>query len=167
MQTLQHILHRLADSGVDLVGGGGYAGVLHGSSLVTRDLDVCAVRSPATVERLREVLGDLHPQHRLTPQKPCFLQVPKPGEAVQNLHLQTDWGAVDFLSSILGVGDFERLKTKAEAFEIAGRKCRLIALEDLIAAKEAMGREKDLLARKELHAIAARRAQRNDENPPA
>jgi len=33
----------------------------------------------------------------------------------------------------------------------------VISLEDLIAAKEAMGREKDLLAAKELRAIAAKR----------
>lgn len=167
MPTLHHILQRLADSGVDFVVVGGYAGVLHGSSLVTRDLDLCAVLSPATVDRLREILGDLHPHHRLTPQKLSFLQVPKPGDSVQNLYLQTDWGAVDFLSSIPGVGDFERLKARAESFEIAGRKFRLIALEDLIAAKEAMGREKDLLAQKELRAIAAMRAQRNGGNPSA
>jgi hypothetical protein len=33
----------------------------------------------------------------------------------------------------------------------------VISLEDLITAKEAMGREKDLLTAKELRAIAARR----------
>jgi hypothetical protein len=37
---------------------------------------------------------------------------------------------------------------------------RLIALEDLIAATDALGREKDLLAAKELRAIAATREQR-------
>ena len=33
----------------------------------------------------------------------------------------------------------------------------VMSLEDLIAAKEALGREKDLLAAKELRAIAAKR----------
>jgi hypothetical protein len=38
--------------------------------------------------------------------------------------------------------------------ELFGRRCRVISLEDLIRAKEALGREKDLLAAKELRAIA-------------
>jgi hypothetical protein len=35
-----------------------------------------------------------------------------------------------------------------------GRRCRVISLQDLIQAKEALGREKDLLAAKQLRAIA-------------
>lgn len=160
MHTLNQLIQRLADSGVDFVVVGGYAGVLHGSALVTRDLEVCAVLSPDNIERLRETLKDLHPLHRMTPQKLSFLQEPKPGETVHNLYLQTDWGIVDILSSVLGLGEFERLKAKAEPFETGGRKCLLLGLEDLIVAKEALGREKDLLAAKELRAIAAKRAQR-------
>jgi predicted nucleotidyltransferase len=160
MQSLSHLLQRLAESGFDFVVIGGYAGVLHGSSLVTRDLDLCAVLTPENVERLRETLKDLHPRHRMTPQQLSFLQVPKPGEMVNNLYLNTDWGVVDILSSVLGLGDFERLKTKAEEFEIGGNRCRLIALEDLIAAKDAMGRDKDVLAAKELRAIATKRAKK-------
>jgi hypothetical protein len=37
----------------------------------------------------------------------------------------------------------------------------MIALGDLIQAKETLGREKDLLAAKELRAIAARRSAEN------
>jgi predicted nucleotidyltransferase len=80
-----------------------------------------------------------------------------PGESVNNLYLQTDWGIVDILSSVLGLGDFEALKSNAEWIEIGGKRCRLISLPDLILAKEAMGREKDLLAAKELRAIAVKR----------
>jgi hypothetical protein len=35
-----------------------------------------------------------------------------------------------------------------------GRRCRVISLQDLIHAKEALRRDKDLLAAKELRAIA-------------
>jgi predicted nucleotidyltransferase len=146
MQSLSQLLQRLADSAVDFVVIGGYAGVLHGSAYVTRDLDICAVLTPENVERLRVILRDLKPRHRMTAQKLSFLQFPKPGEPLNNLYLETDWGVVDILSSVLGLGDFERLKSKAEDFEIGGRRCRLIALDDLITAKEAVGREKDLLA---------------------
>jgi hypothetical protein len=40
-----------------------------------------------------------------------------------------------------------------------GRTYAVISIEDLIIAKEAVGREKDLLAVKELRAIAAKRRQ--------
>jgi len=95
----------------------------------------------------------------MTPQRLSFLQAPKPGEQVDNLCLQKDWGVVDFLSSVLGIGDFQTLKANAERFETGGRSCRLISLPDLVRAKEATGREKDLLAAKELRATAVKRAQ--------
>jgi hypothetical protein len=94
----------------------------------------------------------------MTPQPLSFLQVPKPGETVRNLYLKTDWGVIDIISSVTGIGSFERLKTHAESFQIAGKTCRLISIEDLIQAKDALGREKDLLAARELRAIAAKRA---------
>ena len=73
------------------------------------------------------------------------------------MDLETDAGVLDVLSEITGVGDVKRLNEKAERLRIGGREHRLMALDDLIAAKEAIGREKDLLAAKELRAIAAKR----------
>ncbi len=125
---------------------------------MTRDLDICVLLTTETVEKLRSTLADWHPRHRMTSQKLSFLEFPKNGP-VQNLCLETDFGVVDILSSVLGVGDFQRLKNSAENFEIGGRTYQVISLEDLITAKEAVGREKDLLAVKELKAIAAKRAQ--------
>jgi predicted nucleotidyltransferase len=73
--------------------------------------------------------------------------------------LETDAGMIDVLSSVLGVGDFARLKSKAEKLEIDGRTHWLISLDDLIAVREAIGREHDLLTAKELRAIQAKRQQ--------
>jgi predicted nucleotidyltransferase len=159
IQDFDRLLHRLADSGLEFVIIGGFAAVTHGSSLMTRDLDICVLLTNETVEKLRATLADWHPKHRMTPQKLSFLEFPQSGP-VQNLYLETDYGVVDILSSVLGVGDFHRLKTAAEEYEIGGRTYRVISLEDLIAAKEACGRERDLLAAKELRAIAAKRAGR-------
>lgn len=155
--SLVQLLDRLTNSAVEFVIIGGYAGVLHGSSMVTQDLDICAVLTTENVERLRTALKDLHPRHRMTPQALSFLQVPMPGEPVTNLYLRTDWGVVDILSSVLGLGDFGRVKAHSETLEIMGKPCRIIGLEDLIRAKEALGRDKDLIAAKELRAIARKR----------
>jgi predicted nucleotidyltransferase len=160
MQDFQGLLERLTDGGLEFVVVGGYAAMTHGSSLVTRDLDVCAVLTTDNVEKIRQLLADWNPKHRMTPQRLSFLDHPAAGMPVQNLYLQTDHGVIDILSSILGIGDFARLAARAEKLEVDGRTYRFIGLEDLITAKEAVGREKDLLAAKELRAIAAKRAQR-------
>ena len=160
MQDFQGLLERLTDGGLEFVVVGGYAAMTHGSSLVTRDLDVCAVLTPENVEKIRRLFADWNPKHRMTPQRLSFLDHPPAGVPLQNLYLQTDHGVIDILSSILGIGDFERLAAQAEKFEVEGRTYRFISLQDLITAKEAIGREKDLLAVKELRAIAAKRAQR-------
>ena len=156
-QDFDRLLQRLANSGLEFVIIGGFAAVTHGSALMTRDLAVCVVLTDETVEKLRTTLADWHPKHRMTPENLSFLDFPKQGP-VQNLYLETDYGIVDVLSSVLGVGDFQRLKQTAEDFEIRGRNYSVISLEDLIAAKQAVGRERDLLAVKELKAIAAKRA---------
>lgn len=114
--------------------------------------------SEENVAKLRDALRDLNPQHRMTPQCLSFLDMPPPGTPVQNLYLRTDLGIVAILSSVLGVGDYLRLREHAEWVEVDSRKFALISLGDLIRAKEAMGREKDLLTAKELRAIAAKRA---------
>lgn len=159
IQDFNRLLQRLADSGIGFVIVGGYAAVIHGSAYMTRDLDVCAVLTAETVEKLREIFAEWHPKHRMTPQRLSFLEFPKSGP-VQNLYLETDAGIIDILSSILGVGDFERLRAKAEVFEIDGRDYPVIALDDLIQAKEAVARDKDILSAKELRGIAAKRHQR-------
>lgn len=157
MRDLSALLRRISESGLDFVVVGGFAAVTHGSSFVTRDVDICAVLTPENIERLRAALADWDPRHRLTPQRLSFLTHPSGGAPVTNLYLETRYGAVDVLTSVLGVGDFQRLKRNAEAIEVDGVRYRVMSLPDLIAAKEALGREKDLLTAKELRAIAEKR----------
>ena len=157
MQNFSQLLQRLVDGGLEFVLVGGFAAVAHGSFHLTRDVDICAVLTPENLVKLRQALADWNPTHRMTPQKLSFLLHPSLGETVNTLYLQTDMGMVDILTSIKGVGDVQRLRANAEELQVDGRCIRVIALEDLITAKEAMGREKDLLTAKELRAIAAKR----------
>jgi hypothetical protein len=102
VSDLNQLRHRLCDAEIDFVIVGGFAATLHDSSLVTRDLDVCAVLSSENVEKLRDALRDLHPADRLTPQRLSFLEVPESGLPVQNLYPWTEIGPVDVLGSIYG-----------------------------------------------------------------
>jgi len=142
MLDFSRLLKRRTEAGFDFVIVGGYAALTHGSTLITRDLDICALLTKENVEKLRRTLADLHPKHRMTPQRRSFLDHPAPGVPVENLDLQTDVGVIDILSSILGVGDFERLKRSAEILDVDGTRYQVISLDDLIRAKEAIGRKK-------------------------
>mgnify|MGYP001548505230 FL=1 len=138
---------------------GGYAAVSQGSSYITltRDVDICVVLTDENVAKIRQALGDWNPKHSMTPQKLSFLTYPPAGQVLRNIYLQTDRGVVDIRTSVLGVGDFQRLRSQAEELEVDGQRFHVISLADLITAEEAMGREKDLLTAKELRAIAAKR----------
>ncbi len=156
MQNFITLLQRLKTEGIDFVIVGGFAAVTHGSAYSTNDVDICAVLSPDNIARFRNALAEWNPQHRMTPQKLSFLTHPTGDAPLQNLYLRTEMGVLDVLSSVLGVGDFERLKAKAISIDVDGCELRVMSLEDLITAKEALGREKDLLTAKELRALAAK-----------
>jgi predicted nucleotidyltransferase len=153
VSDINRLLQRLCDADIDFVIVGGFAAILHGSSLTTRDLDVCALLTPENVSKLREVLRDLHPVHRLTGQRLSFLENPAPEVKLNNLYLGTDFGPVDLLSNILGVGDFESVRANAVEVDLFGRRCRVISLDDLIRAKEALTRDKDRQTVLQLRAI--------------
>jgi predicted nucleotidyltransferase len=157
VSELNGLLQRLSEAGIEFVVVGGVAAVLHGSSMVTRDLDVCASLTSENLQKLRDVFRDLHPVHRIGPARHSFLEIPAPGASLNNLYLQTDLGALDLLDSIAGIGDFDEVRKSAVEVELFGRKVKVLALEPLIKAKETVGRPKDLLAAMELRAIAVRR----------
>ncbi len=87
MADLKQLLERLSDADIEFVIVGGFAAVLHGSTLVTRDLDVCTVLTDVTVGKLRKILADLRPVHRVGGGRLSFLTNPDPGIELKNLNL--------------------------------------------------------------------------------
>lgn len=157
MQQLNRLLKILCDAEIPFVVVGGFAGMLHGSSLVTRDLDVCSVLTDENIAKLREALRDLHPFHRISSTRTSFMMEPEAGSRWNHLYLQTDLGPLDILSSITGVGDFKRVSANAVEIRLLGRDIRIMSIDDLIAAKEALGRDKDNFAATELRAAKVQR----------
>lgn len=153
MANLVQLIPRLCDAEIEFVIVGGFAAMLHGSSLLTRDLDVCAVITSESVARLREALRDLKPMHRISSPRLSFLDHADRDGTLKNLYLETELGPVDVLGSIQGVGDFARVRENAIEISLAGRRCHVISIQDLIKAKESLARDKDLLAVRELRAL--------------
>lgn len=159
MQNLRALLETLLLHKIDFVLVGGFAGVVHGSTMVTQDLDICAAITEESVAQLRSSLRDLHPRHRMNPTfKPSFIDYPEDLTGLKNIYLETDLGILDIMSELPPVGAFETVKSKAIKISLHGQTCLVIALDDLIRIKESMKRPKDLQAAFELKIIQDRKS---------
>ena len=150
------MLATLAQGGVEFVLVGGYAAVAHGVTLMTQDVDICCRFTKEDLFRLQAVLAELHPRHRMTPQKLPLELTDELCARLKNLYLDTDLCMLDCLSEVKGVGGFaEVLAHSIEVASPAG-KFRVLDLATLIHAKEAMDRPHDRLALTQLRAIQER-----------
>lgn len=157
MSELARITARLADCDVGFVVAGGLAAILHGAAIMTRDVDVACDMSPENLLRVWRALADLHPVHRLTPDRlPFTLRQAERGE-LNNLYLATDLGQLDLLGEVKGIGGFAECLGNSEPILIGGSEIRVLTLDALILAKRAMGRPRDLHAVLELEVIRDRR----------
>ncbi|HVE84059.1 MAG TPA: hypothetical protein VND93_14480, partial [Myxococcales bacterium] len=137
------LFRRLTAEGVDFIVVGGVAAVAYGSAMATDDLDIAA---PFTVENMRRLLAaleGLHPRYFMTPDKRPVAESAEQLAKNRNLYLLTDLGRLDILGSVPPVGTFEEVAQRAEVMTVLGQPVRVIALDDLIAVKAAVGRPKD------------------------
>lgn len=70
-----------------------------------------------------------------------------------NFALVTSIGDIDLLGEIPGGGTYEHLRRGAIELQVFGTRCLCLSLEQLIRAKRASGRPKDLEALAELEGI--------------
>jgi len=137
------ILKLLASAGVEFVLVGGVAGIAHGSSLSTRDIDVVYRRTPDNIRRLAEALKPYHPYLRGAPAGLPFQWDATTVERGLNFTLDTDLGPIDLLGEILGGGLYEDIRPSSDLSQTFGVTCRVLDLPTLIRVKRAAGRPKD------------------------
>jgi hypothetical protein len=150
------LLLRLQERDVEFVIIGGVCGIMHGVTLVTTDLDICCRFTPANLLRIEAAIKDLHPSHRLTPNKLPLVLSEELCVRLKNLYLQTDLGKLDCLSEVAGVGNFEEVFHHSTVFKLSYGAFHILDIDAAIASKEALGRERDLIAVKQLRAIKER-----------
>lgn len=158
MPNLESLVGRLIKHRVDFVIVGGYAAMAYGASFGTQDVDVCCRFSPANLMRLQRALAGLHPVHRMTPKRLPLELTPRKCRGLKNLYLDTDLGQLDCLGAIKGVGDFSAVRKHSTGLTLSFGRCRILDLNALIQAKEAMGRTRDKEVAAELRAIGAEAA---------
>ena len=158
MVDLTRLIDRLIQGRVEFVVVGAYAAILHGATVVTRDVDICMPFTPKNLFRLRDALEGLHPWHRMTPQRlPLELNEGNVTE-LRNLYLATDLGPLDCLSDIIAVGGYDVVSASSVVVKASFGDMRVIDLGSLIATKSRLMRLQDKLVIPQLLAIKARRS---------
>jgi hypothetical protein len=145
-------MRRLISARVDFVLVGGFAAVAYGVTLVTRDIDICCRFDESNLMRIQNAFQDLHPVHRSRPDLALELTSEKCA-SLKNLYLKTDLGVVDCLGEVLGVGDFNIVRQQSVEIELPCGKCRVLDIDALIRAKEAMNRDHDRITVKHLQEL--------------
>jgi hypothetical protein len=154
------LLSRLQLKKVNFVIIGGVCGLMHGVPLVTRDLDICCSFTPENLRRLQLAVCDLRPFHRLTANRLPFELTDELCSRLKNLYLQTEVGILDCLSEVAGVGGYEQALERSITYHLSYGDFRILSIDALIAAKEAVGRERDRQTVRYLRAIKERNEQR-------
>lgn len=153
MSDFLDLLERLTKAGVDFVVVGGFAGVVHGCTYVTEDIDLCCDFSSGNLLLLQEAIRDLHPVHRMTPKRKELELTEETLTQLKNLYLDTDIGQLDCLSFIEGVGDYQRVRRASKSIKVGDIQLQVLKLDALIEAKKAMNRPRDRQAILQLEAI--------------
>jgi hypothetical protein len=153
------ILRRLVESQFEFVLIGGLAAVVHGVTLVTRDADICCRFDAGNLFKLQSILADHHPVHRMTPQRLPLNLTPEFCERLHNLYLSTDLGTLDCLSEVAGLGGYDEVLAHSIQMQLWGGTARILSIDALILAKQAVNRAHDRLAVAQLQIIKAQQLQ--------
>jgi hypothetical protein len=148
------LLAVLARHRVDFVLVGGLAGIAHGSSYATQDIDIVYARDGENLERLAAALAEIGATLRGAPPGLPFTADAETLRAGLNFTLTTSNGPLDVLGEPEGAPRYEDLRAHSTHELIGGVTVRVASLDDLIAMKEAAGRPKDLLMASEYRTIA-------------
>lgn len=153
-------LATLVAHGVDFVVVGGLAAVLHGSTRITQDVDVCYDSEPANLEVLGQALQDLDARLLGIEADLPFVPDADTLRRTEMLTLATSAGKLDLLRTPDTAPPYPELRRRAETVSVGAFAVRIASTADLIAMKAAAGRPKNLGDIEELEAIASHRQHR-------
>ncbi|MGZ8795047.1 MAG: hypothetical protein ACXW0F_10460 [Gaiellaceae bacterium] len=149
------ILRRLLEHEVDFVLIGGLAGVAHGSSYPSYDIDIAYAGGKKNLERLASALQDLGATLRGAPSTLPFQLDARTLKAGAHFTFQTSYGSLDIVAEPDGAPSYDKLKAAAGApVEFEGELIFVASLDHLIAMKEAAGRTKDKLMATEYRVLS-------------
>lgn len=143
----------LVDGRVEFVIIGGWSAILHGSSYVTNDLDICYARGTDNLRHLAKALLPYRPRLRDLPRDLPFVWDEVTLRNGSVFTLATDLGSIDLLAEVTGIGDYSEVRASSIEVDAFDRRVWTLDLPGLIRAKRAAGREKDLRLLPELESL--------------
>lgn len=146
------LLRALHERGIAYIIVGGFAVSAHGFIRVTKDLDVVPSPAAENLERLAEMLRDLHATVLDTADFDAQEMPADPTRADDlamggNFCTQTDLGRLDVMQWLSGIDAddlYAELAREAIGSSIDGLSVRVCGLDHLLAMKRAAGRPRDL-----------------------
>ncbi|MGN6275771.1 MAG: hypothetical protein ACTHNP_07555 [Solirubrobacterales bacterium] len=159
------LLEALDRHGVDFVVVDGLAGLAHGSSYPTFDLDIAYSRDQPNLRRLAAALAEIGVSLRGAPPDLPFQLDAQTLANGANFTFDTEFGSFDVLGDIAGIKNYEELRQGARIERMAGVEVRVASLDHLINMKRAANRTKDQLMVLEYVELAnelRRRAEEDD-----
>ena len=159
------LLAALQSHGVEFVVIGGLAGLAHGSSYPSYDLDVAYARDRGNLERLVAALEEIGVTLRGAPADLPFRLDVRTLENGANFTFATPYGDFDVLADVAGMKSYDDLRQGSDEKRIAGHTVPVASIDHLIAMKRAAGRDKDKLMLENYIVIAdeQQRAARGDQ----
>lgn len=151
---LRALLAPLLSHSVDFVMIGGMAGLSHGSSYPSYDLDIVYARDRQNIQRLVEALREIGVRLRGAPAALPFLLDAKTIENGSNFTFITPHGDFDILGHADGMPGYAELRSASSVRDILGLDIRVASIEHLIAMKRAANRPKDQRAVEEYIGLA-------------
>jgi hypothetical protein len=148
------LLGPLIAHGVDFVLIGGQAGIAHGSSYPSYDLDVLYARDHDNVVRLVAALEEIGVRLRGAPRDLPFVLDARTIENGANFTFITPYGDFDVLADAAGLPSYGELKSAAVEQKVFGHVVKVASIDHLIAMKRAAGRTKDKLMVEEYIVLA-------------
>jgi hypothetical protein len=139
----EKLLSLLVKNEVEFVLIGGMAMRAHGSAHITEDVDVCYSRTKENIKRLADAMAPHHPYMRgAPPGLPFHFDAPTI-KAGLNFTLNTDFGEVDFLGEVSGIGNYEKVLAQSEQRLVYDLPIHVLSLDGLLISKKTAGRRKD------------------------
>jgi hypothetical protein len=112
--------------------------------IVTIDLNICYRRTPENIARLASVISGLNARMRNFPPDLPFTLDARAIQLGSNFTLEIDGESLDLLGVMSGVGGYEDVIHEAQDVDVDALTVKTLSLEQLIVAKAAAGRPKDL-----------------------
>jgi hypothetical protein len=151
---LDPILAALERRGVDFVVVGGIAGLAHGSSYPSFDLDIAYARGDANLERIAAALRELKVTLTNAPPDLPFQIDAETLRNGANFTFDTVFGRFDILGQIAGIKSYDELSARSVPATLEGHDVRIASIDDMIAMKRASDRAKDRAMLEEYIVIA-------------